>query len=123
MPKPARKKRRRPGKLPQLKQFRAGRKPANLPVLDQPTPFASWIAAKGYNRKQVAEAGATLGLSAQAAGFRNRGAVTMSELELLGLTAAYFGLPPWRPDFADKLDDRARTMMRLAAEDIARCLS
>jgi hypothetical protein len=86
------------------------------------TPFASWVAAMGYNRKQVAEAGARVGLSAQTAGHRNRGETDMNQLELMGLTAAYFSLPAWRPDLAAKLDDRARTMMQLAREDIERCL-
>jgi hypothetical protein len=87
-----------------------------------PTPFGSWRTAMGFNGKQVAEAGARVGLSPQAAGHRNRGATEMGDLELMGLTAAFFGLPPWRPDLGNNLDERALTLIRLAREEVQRCL-
>ncbi len=101
------------------KTKRAKNIPENIPA----TPFASWVEAMGLNRKQVAEAGERVGLSRQAAGGRNRGSINMNDLELLGLTAAFFKLPPWSADLVGKLDDRAKTMLRLAAEDVARCLT
>jgi hypothetical protein len=100
------------------KPKRATKIPENIPA----TPFAAWRDAMGFNGKQVAEAGASVGLGNQVAGAMNRGSRKLSHLELLGLTAALAGLPPFTADLTARLDERARTMLRLAGEDVSRCL-
>lgn len=59
--------------------------------------FAQWIAAMGYNKKQVSKAGALLGMPTHQAGRRNRGEVEPDLVERLAMAAVRAGLPPWSP--------------------------
>lgn len=64
----------------------------------QPTPiFALWLAALGFNKKQVSKAGELIGMTTFASVRRNTGDVEPSTTELLAMAAVRAGLPPWSP--------------------------
>lgn len=82
-----------------------------------------WMRASGFNGKQVAMAGASIGMQPAAIQNRHRGVTDMPRIETLGLTAAFLGFPPWAPGFADALDDDARAAVRIARREIERCIA
>lgn len=55
----------------------------------------------GFNKKQITEAGEGLGMTSNQAKHRHRELVKIPRVEKLGLTAAFFDLPEWSPEFAD----------------------
>lgn len=59
--------------------------------------FAQWIAAMGFNLKQVSQAGRLIGMPTSQAVRRNTGAVENDMTELLAMSAVRAGLPPWSP--------------------------
>lgn len=59
--------------------------------------FAQWLAAMGFNKKQVTKAGALLGMPTAQAVRRNRGEVEPDLSERLAMAAVRAGLPPWSP--------------------------
>lgn len=59
--------------------------------------FSQWLAAMGYNKKQVTKAGETLGLTTAEAVRRNTGEIESDLTQRLAMSAIRAGLPPWSP--------------------------
>jgi hypothetical protein len=78
------------------------------------TLFASWVRALGFNKKQIRDAGAKIGLNASSSGFRNRAEVLLSASEKLAMTAAWLGIPSWKRDFAELAPKQRKRVMRAA---------
>lgn len=60
--------------------------------------FKTWMSAMGYHGKQVAKAGARLGMGAGTAQLRYRGEKDPDLLERLAMAAVTAGLPAWSPE-------------------------
>lgn len=66
-------------------------------MIKSPSLFAQWLAAMGYNKKQVTIAGETIGLTTAEAVRRNTGEVESDLTQRLAMSAVRAGLPPWSP--------------------------
>lgn len=59
--------------------------------------FKQWVAAMGFNQKQVAQAGELIGMKEGVASIRNRGEKEPNLTERLAMAAVAAGIPPWEP--------------------------
>lgn len=82
-----------------------------------------WAKASGFNMRQQALAAESIGMTRDQWRARVNGRAQVQPFEMLALSAAYLGLPPWRPGFADALDDDARLAIDMARRQVARCLA
>ena len=60
--------------------------------------FKAWMSAMGYHGKQVAKAGASIGMGAGTAHLRYRGEKAPDLMERLAMAAVTAGLPAWSPE-------------------------
>lgn len=79
--------------------------------------FQKWMAAMGYNGKQVAEAGSLLGFSESTSQKTHRGVREMTREDRLVAAAIRAGLDPWSPENDQATADAGelgRIMQRMA---------
>lgn len=74
------------------------------------TDFKQWMNYLGFNGKEVAKAGAHIGLGDQVAGQRNRGEKDLSLTERLAMAAFAAGIPPWSPETKAEIDAYRRVI-------------
>ena len=84
----------------------------------RPNYFKLWMEYMGFNQKQVAKAGETIGIGARnTASRRYTGEMEETETERLAMSARAAGLRPWSPSYhshltaikavADLIDEKA----------------
>lgn len=81
--------------------------------------FQLWIEKMGYNRKQVREAAATIGMTgATIASQTSSGTRELTLTERLAMSAVRAGLKPWTPDNDQEIADLAtlREMIKRFAQ-------
>lgn len=66
--------------------------------------FKRWIAAIGFNRKEVAKAGELIGIGRNSSQERNQGQKDCSLTERLAMSAIAAGLPPWEPSNQEEIE-------------------
>jgi hypothetical protein len=66
--------------------------------------FKKWVAAIGFNRKEVAKAGELIGIGRNSSQERNQGLKDCSLTERLAMSAIAAGLPPWEPSNEEEIE-------------------
>ena len=72
--------------------------------------FKKWMDSLGYNGKEVAKAGAAIGLGDQVSWQRNTGKKELSTTERLAMAAVAAGIPPWSIETKGEIETLRRVI-------------
>lgn len=81
--------------------------------------FRAWMKAMGFNAKQVALAGETIGMASAMAGRTARGERDLSDTERLAMAAVTANLPRWKPTNATEIE-AVRTLNTMLGDELSK---